>query len=89
MRRAPIIAFHNKNEIEFCKQCACYHCLQIFPKEDIKKWTDNSKTAVCPHCEVDAVLPDTAYTLTENVLKEIQKYWFTQGQNHPSHDPLS
>jgi NAD-dependent SIR2 family protein deacetylase len=89
MRRAPLIAFHNKSEIDFCKDCGCYHCLKVFPKEEIKKWTDNSKTALCPHCGVDAVLPNTAYTLTEEVLKPIQEYWFTQDQSRPSRDLLS
>ncbi len=89
MRRAPLIAFHNKGEIDFCNKCGCYHCFKVFPKEEIKKWVDNSKTAVCPYCEVDAVLPDTAYNLTEESLKEINEFWFTQGQNRPSRDLLS
>jgi len=74
MRRAPLIAFHNKNEISFCQECGCYHCLKIFPKEEVKNWTDDSKTALCPYCGVDAVLPNTAYNLNED-LKKIQDYW--------------
>jgi NAD-dependent SIR2 family protein deacetylase len=80
MRRAPLIAFHNKSEIDFCQECGCYHCLKVFPKEEIKKWTDNSKTALCPHCGVDAVLPNTAYSLTEEVLKPIYEYWFKENK---------
>jgi len=76
MKRAPLIAFHNKNEIDFCKECGCYNCFKIFDKKEIKKWTDNSKTALCPFCETDTVLPDTAYPLKEELLKEINNYWF-------------
>lgn len=38
----------------------CYYCLSCFPVEHIKKWINdrNGKTACCPHCNVDTVLPE-------------------------------
>ena len=81
MRRAALIAFHNKSEISLCQECGCYHCLKVFPKEEIKEWTDNSKTALCPHCGIDAVLPNTAYALTKEVLAPIHDYWFERKEN--------
>lgn len=89
MRKAPLVAFHNKSEIDFCQECGCYYCFKVFPKEEIKKWVDDSKTAICPYCDFDTILPNTAYKLTEEVLKEIHEYWFSQDQNPPSRDLLS
>jgi uncharacterized CHY-type Zn-finger protein len=38
---------------------ACYHCFAKFSPETIIEWCDgeaHDKTAICPHCGVDAVV---------------------------------
>jgi hypothetical protein len=48
------------------KNCGCFHCVEIYPSTDIVEWMDESetcprgkgKTAVCPRCGIDSVLPD-------------------------------
>ena len=67
------------------KICGCFHCLSIFPPGSIKKWIDErddcprgpGKTAVCPNCGIDAVLPDTIdHEITKDFLAKMQNEFF-------------
>ena len=71
----------------------CFYCLNIFPPSDIKRWTDRrnprtgettQKTAICPHCSVDSILPTKGTyfgEIPENeriaFLEEMKKHWFS------------
>lgn len=47
-------------------RCGCFYCLSIFAPDDIEEWVDEppncprgaGRTALCPACGIDAVLPD-------------------------------
>ena len=65
---APFSAFKNRSRLQ--GDCDCYHCLKTFHVEDIKDWTDGGETAICPHCNVDSVIPTCAN------LQEIHQHWF-------------
>ncbi|WP_267926044.1 cytoplasmic protein [Desulfolithobacter dissulfuricans] len=76
--------WHEK-EIRQSKVCGCFHCLSIFPPSEITMWLDEDencprgpgKTATCPKCGIDSVLPDTIeYKITEKLLKAMQKEYF-------------
>ncbi|MCB0696502.1 MAG: hypothetical protein KDC07_04010 [Chitinophagaceae bacterium] len=45
---------------------------------EIKEWTDNNNTAICPYCDIDAVLPDNKnFPITDpDFLAKMQEYWF-------------
>jgi len=67
------------------KVCGCFYCISMFPSSEIKEWIEeprdcprgSGKTAVCPKCDIDAVLPDTLEVeLTEKLLREMQKEYF-------------
>ena len=73
--------WHEK-EILKSKLCGCFNCLSIFKPIEITEWIEEpedcprgpGKTALCPKCDIDTVLPDTIeYELTEELLKEMQK----------------
>jgi len=65
------MAMRNKNKLNLHgKKVGCFHCLKIFESKEIVSYTDQGETALCPFCEVDAVIPDT------DNLEEIKKYWF-------------
>ena len=70
VKDAPIMAIKNKDTLP--KECSCYYCLKNFSKEKIQEWTDQSRTAICPYCHVDSVIPQT----NMDELKAMQKYWF-------------
>jgi len=65
--------------------CGCFYCMEIFSPSAISEWVEESedcprgpgKTAVCPKCGIDAVLPDSVEPkLTKELLKEMNQRWF-------------
>ncbi len=56
----------HEQDIINSKLCGCFHCLAIFKPDKIVEWLDENplsprgpgKTALCPKCGIDAVLPD-------------------------------
>lgn len=43
---------------------------------EISRWTDDGKTAVCPHCGVDSVLSTSADHLTDDLVRQLQAAYF-------------
>ena len=60
------------------KLCGCFYCKRIFDKELIKDWIPDKggKTALCPFCAVDSILPDSVTELSKKLLDEMHEYWF-------------
>lgn len=78
---APMFALHNRTLVEESEVCGCYHCLAVFSKHDITQWTDDHRTALCPACSVDAVVPQTAgVVLDADTLRSVQQHWFGKGK---------
>jgi len=48
---------HNKRHLLTAVRCGCYFCKRIYHPAKIKDWVDRKRTALCPYCCVDAVLP--------------------------------
>ncbi len=52
----------NRAEIRKSKKCGCFHCLAVFPPQEIEewvqKWAGAERTALCPRCNMDSVLGD-------------------------------
>lgn len=55
------------------QECSCFFCLKTFPKEEIKKWEDDGRTAWCPYCDIDSILPGA---IPQEVLKQMHDYYF-------------
>ena len=66
----------NKQQVLASQTCRCAHCLATFSGAEVTEFTDKGKTAICPKCGVDAVLPDCVEGLNETLLQEIHDYWF-------------
>lgn len=70
-------SFKNKELLNNANTCGCYHCCEIFNRNEIKDFTDNEKTALCPKCNIDAVVADTCgFSITKEFLESAKKYWF-------------
>lgn len=73
-------SFKNRLELEKAGQCACYYCFSTYPVTDIEEddWTDERLTAICPICQIDAVVPVTSTTkpVIKDILKALYDYWF-------------
>jgi len=65
--------------------CGCFSCLNIFRSDQINEWAEEDpncpngpgKTAICPKCGIDSVLPDsTVPQLSLDLLKKMKIRWF-------------
>ena len=68
----------NRRELEASGKCACVYCYRVFHPRHISKWVrGDQKTAVCPHCAVDAVLAEKAgFAFDADFLKQIHTRYF-------------
>lgn len=74
----PKFAMHNRH-LMLGPSAGCFHCCQLFKKEEIKDYSDGDKTCVCPRCGVDCVVGDTfGFTLDEEILKKANAFWFSK-----------
>ena len=71
--------------IKNSKLRGCFHCLSNFPPSEITEWIDEredcprgpGKTAMCPKCDIDAVLPESKnYEITKELLEQMNREWF-------------
>lgn len=46
----------HREQILQSKLCGCFFCLSIFTPNSIAHWIDGDKTALCPKCNIDAVI---------------------------------
>lgn len=69
----------NRHALIASHRAGCFYCLEIFDSKEITEWIPDTagKTAVCPYCGIDSVLPESAdYPLTAEFLGEMRRYWF-------------
>ncbi len=68
------------------QKCGCFYCLRIFNADEIDEWIEDGpncprgpgKTALCPYCLIDSVIPDAAVSeLTEILLREMNRVYFS------------
>ncbi len=63
----------NIEAVNNSEKCGCYHCISVFESSEITEWCDGEKTALCPSCGIDSVIPNETDI---NVLTTIWKHWF-------------
>lgn len=68
----------NRREVEGSTLAGCFHCAQTFAPTEVKEYTDNDQTCLCPKCGVDAVVGNMgiAEEVTEEKLQRAKFYWF-------------
>ncbi len=77
IRQAHKLSIGNREIILAGARAACFNCRQIFAPSQITEWTDAGKTALCPSCGIDAVLPETpALPITSQFLNAMNRHWF-------------
>ena len=76
----------HENTILKSEICGCFYCFSIFPPNEIQDWVEEpedcprgpGKTALCPNCGIDAVLPDNVeHEITKEFLKVLHKEFFS------------
>ncbi len=79
VRAALRHAVNNEDEIKASEECGCFHCLEVFAKDEIDEWVDgeDGMSAVCPKCSVESVIGDAAgFPLTEAFLDAMRHEMF-------------
>jgi hypothetical protein len=51
------LSMRNRAQVEAVARCGCFHCQAVFAAADVRAWVDDGQTALCPRCDIDAVLP--------------------------------
>ena len=72
IEKAALLAFKNRDSIQSQERVGCYHCLETLDLKEIKEYTDDGQTAVCPKCSVDAIVP----SVDKSLLEKCREYWF-------------
>jgi len=68
----------HEDHLKNSETASCFYCLSTFPVSDIVhciEEKDGGKTAICPVCDIDAVIPGNK-NITPEQLKELQQHYF-------------
>ena len=76
--------FANRKLLKRYKDCICLFCGNEYSYTKVSNWVKDEPelTAICPFCNVDAVVPKTVenkvdkFTVTEELREAIKKYYF-------------
>ena len=69
-------SMNNRGALLDSKECGCFFCLKIYDPTQITTWL-NEETALCPYCNVDAVIPESYdYQLDDSLLLAMKKTGF-------------
>ncbi len=79
VERAPKLSIRNRTSLAGAARMGCYFCMQLFPANTVEEWADDGETAVCPYCNVDALIAETpSVQLNEELLARMMERWFTR-----------
>lgn len=79
-RSAHRESFRSREQLLASRWVGCFYCCMIFGPKSILEWVHGGKTALCPVCWVDSVLPLTAEQFDSEFLLEMRKYWFAPAE---------
>lgn len=71
-------SIHNRDEITPNTPCGCCFCLRVFKGDEIIVWIDDETTALCPHCDMDTMLPNETDI---EFLTAAHERWFTMNRS--------
>ena len=82
-RDAHIVTSKNWRLLKKSKMCGCIYCCKVYPAAEVVDWCnerDRRRTALCPYCGIDSVIPDASgWPLDEDFLKKMKYWWFETG----------
>jgi NAD-dependent SIR2 family protein deacetylase len=77
IKNAIKYATSNEQDLRNSDQAGCYYCKKIYLASDVTEFIEDERTALCPKCGIDSVLPsNSSIKLTPKNLAELNKYWF-------------
>ncbi len=66
---------HRKSILEN-EFCGCFYCKKVYKSIEIKEWTDDEETAICPKCGIDSVLSSQLPIDKREFLAAMNNYYF-------------
>ena len=82
-------SMHNRPFVTGRVRCGCFYCQQTYAADEIKDWTHDGQTAICPRCGVDAVLSAHTDPLAADFLDQMHARWFKHTVQLALTDPVS
>ena len=77
MERLHAYCSHNQPLIDTSEKCYCFHCKAVMDRGEIESYIDEGKTALCPKCGIDSIIPDSIHEpVNESIISEMHEYWF-------------
>ena len=90
MDEEPLNKIHDQcgwheDAVRASKLVGCFYCVAVFPSTEIVEWVDEDpkcprgpgRSAVCPKCGIDSILPDSLwFALTPELLEEMNQHFF-------------
>ena len=77
LERLHAYSTNNRSLIAVSNKCYCFYCKQSMYRGEIERYLDDGQTALCPKCQIDAIIPDSIdETVDENIIAEMNEYWF-------------
>ena len=68
---------NNKDLIEKSDKCYCFYCKKVMDSNVVNQYLDIENTALCPHCGIDAIIPDCIdEEINSELVEDMNKYWF-------------
>ncbi|WP_439500031.1 cytoplasmic protein [Bosea sp. (in: a-proteobacteria)] len=65
-------------EVSQSEVCGCFYCAEIIDPAEIRQWTDNNQTAICPRCGIDSLIGGkSGFPVADPAfLKAMHQHWF-------------
>ncbi len=72
-------SINHRKELEQSDICGCFYCGRTCVPAEIDTWTDEGRTALCPHCGIDSVIGSASgYPVNDpQFLHAMHSRWFT------------
>jgi hypothetical protein len=87
LQRAHRHSIRHFAELRSSGLCGCFYCLDTFEFKEVREWTDDDQTALCPNCGIDSVIGDASrFPITEEFLAAMKERWFAQ-KDRPETEP--
>ncbi len=77
LKRLHAYSSHNSDLVIRSDKCYCFYCRSAFGSHEVDRYIDNGNTALCPKCNIDAVIPDGIdEEIDDKIISEMHDYWF-------------
>ncbi|MDB4542997.1 cytoplasmic protein [bacterium] len=87
MKEIYKLSVRHEKAVLMSEKCGCFYCVKVFLSSEIDDWIDErkvgsgpaEKTAICPRCGIDSVLPQSdSFEISDELLKSMREQYFAR-----------